>query len=53
MVRRRGLGRNQATVSRLRVSITMSLDGYVAGPDQSEENPLGSGGQDLHKWSTR
>jgi dihydrofolate reductase len=37
-------------MSRLRVSITMSLDGYVAGPDQSEENPLGSGGQDLHKW---
>ena len=37
-------------MSKLRLSITMSLDGYVAGPDQSEENPLGSGGQDLHKW---
>ncbi len=37
-------------MSRLRVSITMSLDGYVAGPRQSLENPLGSGGPDLHEW---
>jgi dihydrofolate reductase len=37
-------------MSRLRLSITMSLDGYVAGPDQSEENPLGIGGMDLHEW---
>jgi dihydrofolate reductase len=28
----------------------MSLDGYVAGPDQSEENPLGIGGEELHEW---
>jgi dihydrofolate reductase len=35
---------------KLRLNITMSLDGYVAGPDQNEENPLGSGGLDLHKW---
>jgi hypothetical protein len=31
-------------MSKLRVSITMSLDAYTAGPDQSEENPLGVGG---------
>jgi dihydrofolate reductase len=37
-------------MSRLRVSITMSLDGYVAGPDQSEQNPLGLGGERLHEW---
>jgi dihydrofolate reductase len=37
-------------VSKLRLSITMSLDGYVAGPDQSEENPLGVGGMELHAW---
>jgi dihydrofolate reductase len=36
--------------SKLRVSITMSLDGYVAGPDQNEENPLGVGGMELHQW---
>jgi dihydrofolate reductase len=28
----------------------MSLDGYVAGPGQSEENPLGVGGMELHQW---
>ena len=37
-------------MSRLRLSITMSLDGYVGGPDQSEENPLGVGGTELHQW---
>ncbi|MHB1468663.1 MAG: dihydrofolate reductase family protein [Solirubrobacteraceae bacterium] len=37
-------------MSTLRVSITMSLDGYVAGPGQDQENPLGSGGLDLHRW---
>jgi dihydrofolate reductase len=41
---------DEATVSRLRLSITMSLDGYVAGPDQNEERPLGRGGLDLHEW---
>lgn len=28
----------------------MSLDGYVAGPNQSRENPLGEGGDELHNW---
>lgn len=28
----------------------MSLDGFVAGPDQSVENPLGVGGLRLHEW---
>jgi dihydrofolate reductase len=37
-------------MSKLRLSITMSLDGYVAGPHQSEENPLGVGGMELHRW---
>lgn len=37
-------------MSRLRLSITMSLDGYVGGPNQSEENPLGVGGMKLHRW---
>jgi dihydrofolate reductase len=29
----------------------MSLDGYVAGPRQSVENPLGVGGMRLHEWA--
>jgi dihydrofolate reductase len=28
----------------------VSLDGYTAGPDQSEEYPLGVGGESLHEW---
>ena len=31
-------------------NLTMSLDGYVAGPDQSLEHPLGTGAEDLHDW---
>ncbi len=37
-------------MSKLRFEISISLDGYVAGPDQSEENPLGMGGERLHDW---
>jgi len=29
----------------------MSLDGFVAGPNQSVENPLGIGGMRLHEWA--
>jgi dihydrofolate reductase len=29
---------------------SVSLDGYGAGPDQSLENPLGAGGEQLHEW---
>src|SRR3954453_66838 len=28
----------------------MSIDGFVAGPDQDLENPMGVGGHDLHTW---
>ena len=37
-------------MSKLRCHITMSADGYVAGPNQSDENPLGEGGEALHDW---
>jgi len=37
-------------MSKVRVHISTSLDGYVAGPNQSEENPLGEGGEGLHGW---
>ena len=30
--------------------MSVSLDGYVAGPDQSLDNPLGRGGIELHHW---
>jgi dihydrofolate reductase len=38
-------------MAKLRFSITMSLDGYVAGPNQSLEHPLGEGGLALHEWA--
>jgi len=37
-------------VSKLRFDISVSADGYSAGPNQSEENPLGEGGEQLHEW---
>jgi dihydrofolate reductase len=37
-------------VSKLRFKISMSLDGFVAGPRQSVDNPLGIGGMRLHEW---
>jgi hypothetical protein len=37
-------------MSKLRFQLAVSLDGYAAGRDQSEENPLGVGGMDLHQW---
>jgi len=30
--------------------ITMSLDGFVAGPDVNADQPLGAGGEKLHDW---
>jgi dihydrofolate reductase len=38
-------------VSKLRLKISMSLDGFVAGPNQSVDNPLGIGGMRLHEWA--
>lgn len=37
-------------MGKLRSQISISLDGFVAGPDQSEEKPLGEGGERLHDW---
>src|SRR5256885_9876723 len=37
-------------MSKLKLNITMSIDGFVAGPDQSPEHPLGVGGEQLHNW---
>ena len=30
--------------------VSISLDGFIAGPDQSLENPIGVGGLKLHQW---
>jgi dihydrofolate reductase len=37
---------------KLRVhNLAISLDGYIAGPDQSLDHPLGVGGMRLHDWA--
>jgi dihydrofolate reductase len=38
-------------MAQLRCQISVSLDGFVAGPNQSEENPIGEGGMELHQWA--
>jgi len=38
-------------VTRVRSQLSISLDGYVAGPRQSPQHPLGEGGLRLHEWA--
>jgi dihydrofolate reductase len=40
-------------MSKVRVHISTSLDGYVAGPNQTQEEPLGQNGERLHDWVVR
>jgi dihydrofolate reductase len=37
-------------MGKVTVEISVSLDGYVAGPNQSPDEPLGEGGEQLHEW---
>lgn len=37
-------------MAKLRFQISISLDGFVAGPNPSEKEPLGEGGMQLHRW---
>ena len=37
-------------MGKVRCSISISLDGYVAGPNQGKEFPVGEGGDRLHEW---
>jgi dihydrofolate reductase len=39
-------------MGKLYAEISTSLDGYVAGPNISREQPLGEGGERLHDWAT-
>jgi len=40
-------------MTRITVDISMSLDGFVAGPDPSLDDPLGKRGMELHEWAFR
>jgi dihydrofolate reductase len=37
-------------MAKLRFQISVSLDGFVAGPNPSVDHPLGEGGMQLHEW---
>jgi dihydrofolate reductase len=38
-------------MGKVKCQISVSADGYLAGPDQSEEHGLGEGGEALHEWA--
>jgi dihydrofolate reductase len=38
-------------MAKARCQISISLDGFVAGPGQSVDDPLGEGGMRLHEWA--
>ena len=42
--------RRPSPMSKVTSHIGISVDGYVAGPDQSRDTPLGEGGEHLHEW---
>lgn len=42
--------RRHKTMSSVTCHISISLDGFVAGPNQSVKNPIGEGGLRLHQW---
>jgi dihydrofolate reductase len=37
-------------MGKVTVDMSMSLDGFIAGPNDSVERPLGEGGERLHEW---
>lgn len=37
-------------MSRVKCDLTISLDGFLAGQNQSLAEPLGEGGERLHRW---
>ena len=43
-------GHLEVGMGTVRVDMSMSLDGFVAGPDTDARNPLGVGGTWLHRW---
>src|ERR1044071_1574120 len=47
----RGRSSSLRTMSRVTCQISISLDGFAAGPDQSLDDPIGKGGMRLHEWA--
>jgi dihydrofolate reductase len=49
-IRRSGDQRPEETMTKLVLDLTISLDGFVAGPNATLEKPIGDGGERLHEW---
>jgi dihydrofolate reductase len=45
--------RKGRTMSKVTAGLSVSLDGFVAGPSPTLEDPLGVGGMQLHEWAFR
>jgi dihydrofolate reductase len=45
-----GRASGPSSMTKITFDITMSLDGFIAGPNQTLEAPLGEGGERLHEW---
>lgn len=37
-------------MTKVKAHMSMSVDGFVSGPDPSQDNPLGTNGERLHDW---
>lgn len=46
-----GAHRGLNGMTRVTAQISVSLDGFAAGPNQSFDDPLGEGGMQLHQWA--
>ena len=44
------LEREKVNMGKLRADISMSLDGFIAGPNDRPGNGMGDGGERLHEW---
>jgi hypothetical protein len=40
-------------MSKVVLDVSMSLDGFIAGPDVREAQPMGGGGERRHEWMFR
>jgi dihydrofolate reductase len=43
-------GEKDGAVTKVLLEMSMSLDGYVTGPDVGPDEPMGRGGERLHEW---
>jgi hypothetical protein len=45
-----GIENERSTMSKILLELSVSLDGFVGGPDISPATPMGRGGERFHEW---